>query len=57
MDLKKLVDEMVEREQDATKRFLETDFDDDTYDYHQGVSDAWGVALNLVKQAAGLEHT
>ena len=55
MDLQKLVDEMAEREREASKRFLKTDFDDDTYDYHEGASDVWGVALNLVKQATGLE--
>ena len=55
MDLQKLVDEMAEREREADKRFLETGFEDDTYDYNEGASDAWGVALNLIKQATGLE--
>ena len=55
MDLQKLVDEMAEREREASKRFLETGFNDAAYDYYEGASDAWGVALNLIKQATGLE--
>ena len=55
MDLQKLVDEMAERERKASKRFLKMDFNDDAYDYYEGASDVWGVALNLVKRATGLE--
>ena len=55
MELQKLIDEMAEREREASKRFLKTGFDGAAYDYNEGASDAWGVALNLVKQATGLE--
>ncbi len=57
MDLQKLVDEMAERERKASKRFLKMDFNDDAYDYYEGACDVWGVTLNLVKRATGLEPT